>query len=452
MDRIRLILAVIAAKLILLFCRITGSRGSATPGKYARALCPQVIALLAAKVKKGIIVVCGTNGKTTTNNLINAALVQAGYKTVCNNAGANMLNGIAAAFCKGAGLFGTMRADYACIEADEANLPLLFAQAKPDIIVVTNLFRDQLDRYGEIDLTAQLLKKAFDMAPDAKLILNADDPVTSVFGDGRSALYYGVKNDPHMRAVEEIRDGSNCQKCGAPLDYTYYLYGQIGQYQCPKCGYKNPQAAYDADHIRIENGILHFDVCKGGFVSHAESEVTGLYNVYNMLMAYAALDVLGLDSKSILSVLCAQKPEPGRMSRFDIGEKTVYLLLSKNPTGFNQSVTTVINDTREKDILLILNDNPQDGEDISWIWDVDFETLRSAGAGRYTLTGTRRYDMYLRLKYAGYDTSRITVCDTTEAALEHMLDSGRGLCYALVNYTAMYPAYVALNKLAKEGR
>lgn len=452
MDRIRLIFAVIAAKLILLFCRITGSRGSATPGKYARALCPQVIALLAAKVKKGIIVVCGTNGKTTTNNLINAALVQAGYKTVCNNAGANMLNGIAAAFCKGAGLFGTMRADYACIEADEANLPLLFAQAKPDIIVVTNLFRDQLDRYGEIDLTAQLLKRAFDMAPDAKLILNADDPVTSVFGDGRSTLYYGVKNDPHMRAVEEIRDGSNCQKCGAPLDYTYYLYGQIGQYQCPKCGYKNPQAAYDADHIRNENGILHFDVCKGGLVSHAESEVTGLYNVYNMLMAYAALDVLGLDSKSILSVLCAQKPEPGRMSRFDIGEKTVYLLLSKNPTGFNQSVTTVINDTREKDILLILNDNPQDGEDISWIWDVDFETLRSAGAGCYTLTGTRRYDMYLRLKYAGYDTSRITVCDTTEAALEHMLDSGRGLCYALVNYTAMYPAYVALNKLAKEGR
>lgn len=159
MDRIRLIFAVIAAKLILLFCRITGSRGSATPGKYARALCPQVIALLAAKVKKGIIVVCGTNGKTTTNNLINAALVQAGYKTVCNNAGANMLNGIAAAFCKGAGLFGTMRADYACIEADEANLPLLFAQAKPDIIVVTNLFRDQLDRYGEIDLTGAAFKK-----------------------------------------------------------------------------------------------------------------------------------------------------------------------------------------------------------------------------------------------------------------------------------------------------
>lgn len=179
--------------------------------------------------------------------------------------------------------------------------------------------------------------------------------------------------------------------------------------------------------------------------------MTGLYNVYNMLMAYAALDVLALTASRFECAVRA-KARPGRMSRFDIGEKTVYLLLSKNPTGFNQSVTTVLNDTREKDILLILNDNPQDGEDISWIWDVDFETLHSAGADRYTLTGTRRYDMYLRLKYAGYDTSRITVCDTTEAALEHMLDSGRGLYYALVNYTAMYPAYVALNKLAKEGR
>lgn len=452
MNRLRLILAVAAAKLIFLFCRITGSRGSATPGKYARALCPDVIALLAAKVKRGMIVVCGTNGKTTTNNLINATLLQAGYKTVCNNAGANMLNGIAAAFCKSAGLFGTLKADYACIEADEANLPLLFAQAKPDIIVVTNLFRDQLDRYGEIDLTAQLLKKAFDMAPEAKLILNADDPVTSVFGQGRGAAYYGVESDPHMLAVEEIRDGSNCQKCGAPLRYEYYLYGQIGRYHCPKCGYQNPQADYCADGIRIENGILHFDVCHAGLTVHAESEVTGLYHVYNMLMAYSALDLLGIDHKSILSVLCAQKPEPGRMSRFDIGGKTVYLLLSKNPTGFNQSVTTLINDRREKDVLLVLNDKPQDGEDISWIWDVDFETMRKADARRYSVTGTRRFDMYLRLKYAGYDTDTISVYDTTEEALAAMLESGRSLYYVLVNYTAMYPAYVALSKLEKEGR
>lgn len=452
MKRIRLFFAVIAAKILFLLCRFMGSRGSATPGMYARRLCPDVIALLAAQVRKGIVVVCGTNGKTTTNNLINTALEKAGYRTVCNTAGANMLNGIAAAFCKSAGLFGTLRADYACIEVDEANLPLFFAQAKPDFIVVTNLFRDQLDRYGEIDLTAQLLKKAFDMAPDARLILNADDPVTSVFGQGRHALYYGTQSDPAMLAVEEIRDGSNCQKCGAPLEYAYYLYGQIGRYHCPSCGYENPEAAYCADNIKIENGVLHFDVRCGGFVSHAESEVTGLYHVYNMLMAYAALDLFGVDKKSILSVLCAQKPEPGRMSRFEIGGKSVYLLLSKNPTGFNQSVTTVINDAREKDVMLVLNDKPQDGEDISWIWDVDFETLGRADIGCYTVTGTRRYDMFLRLKYAGYDTKKVTVCPTMEAALANMLESGSALYYVLVNYTAMYPAYVALEKLEKEGR
>lgn len=452
MKRIRLFFAVLAAKILFLVCRLAGSRGSATPGLYARRLCPDIISLLAAQVQKGIVVVCGTNGKTTTNNLINAALTKAGYRTVCNQAGANMLNGIAAAFCKSAGIFGTLRADYACIEVDEANLPLFFAQAKPDFIVVTNLFRDQLDRYGEIDLTAQLMKKAFAMAPKARLILNADDPVTSVFGEGRDAVYYGAQSNPHMLAVEEIRDGSNCQKCGAPLDYDYYLYGQIGKYHCPSCGYENPKAVYCADKIKIENGILHFDVQSGGLASHAESEVTGLYNVYNMLMAYAALDLLGVDKKSILSVLCAQKPEPGRMSRFEIDGKTVYLLLSKNPTGFNQSVTTVINDVRDKDVMLALNDKPQDGEDISWIWDVDFEALGRADVGRYTVTGTRRYDMFLRLKYAGHDAGRIAVCPTTEAALAAMLDSACSLYYVLVNYTAMYPAYVALAKLEKEGR
>lgn len=450
MKQLRLILAVWTSKLLFLICRITGSRGSATPGKYARALCPDIIAMLSSKVRREIVVVCGTNGKTTTNNLINSSLLRAGYKTVCNSEGANMLNGIAAAFCRSAGLFAALRADYACIEADEANLPLLFDCLVPDIIVVTNLFRDQLDRYGEIDLAARLLQKAFSMAPKARLILNADDPVTSVFGNDREALYYGVKNEVKMRFAEEIRDGGNCRICGAPLEYEYYLYGQIGRYCCPECGCKNPQTAYTADNITVDKGVLHFDVLHGALKSHAESEVTGLYNVYNMLMAYSALDILGLDSKFILSVLCAQKPEPGRMSRFNIGGKTVYLILSKNPAGFNQSVTALLNDTRSKDVMIVLNDNPQDGEDISWIWDVDFEAVSEADVRRCILAGTRRYDMYLRLKYADYETDNITVCATTEQALRKMLSGISSLYYVLVNYTAMYPAYVELSKLAKE--
>lgn len=450
MKRLRLATAVIAAKIIYMLCRMLGSRASATPGKYARLICPDVTGMLAKQVRRQMIVVCGTNGKTTTNNLINKTLMRAGFKTVCNSAGANMLNGIAAAFCKSATILGTLKADYACIEVDEANLPLFFENALPSVIVVTNLFRDQLDRYGEIDITAKLLEKSFDMASDALFILNADDPVTSSFGEGRKAVYYGTGGRTAVRGCDEIRDGGTCRRCGEELEYEYYLYGQIGKYRCPKCGYTNPKADYTAENISIKDAVLRFDLVHAGRSFHAESEVCGLYNVYNMLMAYAALDEVGADSSFIMGVLCAQKPEPGRMSRFYIGGKSVYLMLSKNPTGFNQSVTTVINDNRKKDVMVVLNDKPQDGEDISWIWDVDFETLYSCDADSYTVTGDRRFDMYLRLKYAGYDEEKISVCDKISKAIQKMLSSEAKLCYVLVNYTATYPVYTALKELEKE--
>lgn len=449
MKRLRLAVAVFFSKLIYLACRLTGSRASTAPGKYARRICPDLIEQLAKKVRRQIIVVCGTNGKTTTNNLINTTLVKAGYKTVCNNVGANMLNGVAASFCKSAGLFGGLRADYACLEVDEANLRLLFKEAIPSTIVVTNLFRDQLDRYGEVDSTFVLLKDAFDMAKDAKLILNADDPVTSAFGIDRDAVYYGADGKADMRGCDEMRDGARCPECGGELAYEYYLYDKIGKFSCKNCGYTNKNAEYKAKNIRVKNGLLCFDADFGGELYSAESEVSGLYNVYNMLMAAAALDNAGIERSVIMKVLCSQKPEPGRMSKFDIKGKTLYLMLSKNPTGFNQSVTAVINDERKKDVLLALNATPADGEDVSWLWDVDFETMLEGNAESYTLTGGRRYDMYLRLKYGGYDEQAMTLCDDIDSAIENLLSKSGDVCYLLVNYSAMYPAYRALKSLEK---
>lgn len=450
MGRIRFLLAVWAARCIALACRLVGTRGSTAPGKAALRLCPDFIRQASRKVRRQIIVVCGTNGKTTTNNLINAALLSAGYCTVCNRAGANMLNGIAAAFAQRVGFLGGMGADFACLEADEANLPLLFAELTPDIVVVTNLFRDQLDRYGEIDITAQLLKKAFAMAPEALLVLNADDPVTSVFGSAGSC-YCGIIGQTDMRCLEEIRDGNNCQRCGSPLTYSYYHYGQLGRYHCSKCGYENPPLRFGADAIRINRGVLNFDITWNDQKRHIVTGVSGLYNVYNMLMAFGVCQTLGIPADKIALVLSAQQPEPGRMSRFEIGGSTVYLILSKNPTGFNQSVMTVVNDHRLKDVLIVLNDNAQDGEDISWIWDVDFEAMSLSETGAYVVSGTRRWDMYLRLKYAGYDTAALTVCDTIREAIMHMLSGRQKVYYVLVNYTAMYPAYTVLSKLAGKG-
>ena len=357
-----------------------------------------------------------------------------------------MLNGIAAAFCKKASVFGKLNADYACIEVDEANLPLFFQDATPDIIVVTNLFRDQLDRYGEIDITAQILKKAFDMVPDTALILNGDDPVTSALGKSRkNTLYYGSAAHADIISCDEIRDGSSCPLCGNPLTYEYYMYGQIGKYMC-SCGYTNPKITYAADHITIKEGILEFDLIHQEKCRRVRSSICSIYHIYNTLAVCAALECANIPLDSILPILQDKKPEPGRMSRFQIGKKCVYLMLSKNPTGFNQSVTTLVNDTRPKNVMIILNDNAQDGEDISWIWDVDFETMLQGNAINYTLCGQRRYDMYLRLKYAGYDESLISVFDTQKEGIEHML-SYEGIGYVLGNYTAMYPAYRALLQL-----
>lgn len=449
LEAIKCFLATAGAKCVYRVCRILKKRGSTGPGRIALKICPDYNAVMAKKIKKGIIVTCGTNGKTTTNNLINSAVRAAGYTTVCNREGANMVNGIAAAFAKSASFFGGLKADFACLEIDEANMPLALKSFKPDIIVVTNLFRDQLDRYGEIDITAKLLQRAFDMAKDAKLVLNADDPVTQFFGNGRDAVYYGIDGKTDACSVDEIRDGSSCPACGEALSYEYYHYGQIGKYKCEKCGYTNRKYDFSASNIKIADGVLSFDAVRDGGSVHIDTHITGLYNVYNTLMAYAALNLSGISDFVCASVFGRQKPEPGRMSRFNIGGKCVYLILSKNPTGFNQSVTTVLNDSRQKDIMLVLNDNAQDGEDISWIWDVDFEAMRHS-AEFYTITGKRRFDMYLRLKYADYDTANITVEDTISQAIDKMLQSDKNLYYVLVNYTAMYPCYLELKRRAED--
>lgn len=457
MDKIKLVLAVWIAKLAALILRLFRFRATATPGKYALMICPKFLSLSAMQVKRKIVVVCGTNGKTTTNNLIASAAEDAGFKVVCNHEGANMINGIATAFVKNMDLLARLDCDFACIEADEATLPLLFDHFAADIILVTNLFCDQLDRYGEIDTAFCLLSESFLKSPEATYILNADDPVTSVFGRGRRAYYYGLSENPDMLTCRELRDGDTCRVCRNALTYEHYHYGQLGCYRCAGCGYQNPDISFGASKISIADGSLDFDIIEndapgqGEAQAHIHSDIAALYHVYNMLAAFSALVLMGIDKNAAFSALGSYKPEPGRMSRIKIGTKLIYLVLSKNPTGFNQSIAAVLNDSREKDIMLALNDNVQDGEDVSWIWDVDFETLVLRSQGKYTVTGARRYDMALRLKYAGAGQDSVTIADDAKSAVLAMLDSGKNVYYVLANYTAMHPVYMMLLELEKEG-
>ncbi len=438
----RKILAVIVTKLLIFAGKLAGKKGSSSPGAIALKICPDLISRLSAGVKKDIIAVCGTNGKTTSNNLLYSLIQSAGNRVVCNNVGANMLEGVATAFAASANIFGRINADYACIEIDEFSAVKVFRQLKPKYMVITNLFRDQLDRYGEIDITINALKKAVDMLGDVTLILNGDDPLVAAFGKtcGKKCLYFGISENAGI-ALNEIKEGRFCRFCGEELKYNFYHYSQLGDYYCPKCGFCRPHIDYEAVNVKLEHG-LSFDL--NGMP--IDVNYRGFYNIYNILAAYAVFDMLKLDTSHFNDVLDKYKPQIGRMETFNIGIETVFNL-SKNPAGFNQAISSVLSDKRKKNVVVVINDNAQDGRDISWIWDVDFERLKDAGICRLVSSGIRHNDVAVRFKYALLENT-FDIADV-KSAIESCIDSDAEVLYVLVNYTALFSTQNILRGLSK---
>ncbi len=434
MNKMRITLSIILCKILVFAGKLAGKKGSSTPGSIALKIAPNVLKYIASQVKKDVIMVCGTNGKTTTNNLLCSLLESAGNKVVCNKVGANMLPGVACAFITKANIFGRLNADYAAIECDEASLRHIIKHVTPNKIVITNLFRDQLDRYGEIDITIKLLNEALDKLPNTQLILNADDPLCVQFQNEKNCSCYGVSQDLKLN-VQETKEGRFCLKCGNELKYNYYHYSQLGDYCCPKCGFKRPKPNYEATDVVLSDGIS-FKLNFKGTEMDFNVNYRGFYNIYNILASFAAYDSLGGSVKNALDVFNSYKPQIGRMEPFKIGGKTVILNLSKNPAGFNQAISTLCSDLQPKDVMIVLNDNAQDGKDVSWIWDVDYEKLKNANITSLTASGIRKYDMALRLKYAGFDN--IEVLDNNREALKKVSCGNGSIAYVLINYTALF--------------
>lgn len=439
----RKLLAVWAAKLASVAGRIVGKKSSATPGVIALKICPNLIGILKKNITRGVIVTCGTNGKTTTNNLLNTALEKCGYTTVCNKLGANMLGGIATTFAQACNIFGTFKADYAVLEIDEASARRVFKYIKPDYMVITNLFRDQLDRYGEIDITVDFLNEAIDMASGVKLILNGDDPLTAQFGEGRDAHYFGI-SEQVLPQVDETKEGRFCAKCGAEQEYNYFHYSQLGDYYCPSCGNKRPKIDFPATNVDL-SGSMKFSV--GG--KKIDVNYRGFYNIYNILAVYSALSVMGIGAENFNEMLSDYKPQIGRMELIPLGGKPCILNLAKNPAGFNQAIQTVLLDKRKKDVIVAINDLANDGRDVSWLWDVDFDKLGDANLNNLITTGIRKYDIALRFKYA--DIMPEVVTEDMKFAIERCVQNKESeVCYVLVNYTALYPTQTTMLNLKKE--
>lgn len=352
-----------------------------------------------------------------------------------------MLNGVVAAFVLAA-KGGKIDADTAVIEIDEASTRRVFPHFKPDYMLLTNLFRDQLDRYGEIDITMNILKEVMLSAPDMKIIVNADDALTAFLAQDvpNEMITFGISEKVVDNSnSKEIREGRFCKKCGSLLDYKFYHYSQLGDYSCSKCDFKRPEINYNAKSVEVGDNIS-FTVEDTRLVANYK----GFYNVYNILAAYAALKASNVEPKHFQDMLNKFNPENGRMESFEIDGTKIVLNLAKNPAGFNQNISAVMQDETKKDIIVVINDNAQDGKDISWLWDVDFDRFAEESINSITVSGIRCQDMRLRLKYANIDTAlNANVSD----AITERVNNGCKNLYVLVNYTALFSTRNVLKKM-----
>lgn len=441
-------LAILTAKSAILLGKFLGKKGSSAPGSLAMKIYPDILRELSQQIGDKIICVCGTNGKTTSTNLIYSMLTNSGKKVVCNNVGANMLPGIACSFIKDASISGKLRADYAVLECDEASLRHIANHIKIDTVLVTNLFRDQLDRYGEIELTAGLLDEAFSKISGVKLILNADDPISSYFGKKYSATYYGI-NYHNNKKDDEVKEGKYCPECKGELIYSDHYYSQMGIYKCSDCDFLRKSPDYLADNVDMTEG-LKFDISYRKNKQTIDVKYKGFYNIYNILGAFSVFENLGLGTEVINSTLSSYKPQIGRMESFLINGKKVILNLAKNPAGFNQALETLMNDSNEKDVYIAVNDMPSDGTDVSWIWDVEFEKLNSSNADIIYAGGNRMDELALCMNYCGCSIDRVS--PVNKKSLKEFVSLSDRTAYILVNYTILFDTQKILKKLEKGGK
>lgn len=449
MKTIRPLLAVWLGKLAGLGSRLFGrGRGAVISGAAARYVMPGILPLLSGMVRKKIFVVTGTNGKTTVTRLLCEALEREGMRVVCNRTGANLLNGVVSAFVDAAGKNGKLEADYACIEVDEMASVEIFPLLKPDMIVLTNVFRDQLDRALEVDRICERLKEAASSVKGAKLVYNGDDCLLEriALGCENPRAAYGIDEafcEESLRT--ESREGKFCGFCGSRLVYKRIHYGQLGDYRCSGCGFKRPELKYQASGIKSLESWYFFRLNGQPFFSKTRSP----YNVYNTLAVYSALKEAGVPTEQFGRTAAAFDYGNDREQVFCIGRTRVQLHLAKNPVGFQQKLSLLLLEEGPKDLVIQINDQVQDGRDVSWLWDVDFERLSGAGVEKLVVTGSRRYDMELRLKY---ENIPCRVSDNLLKTLRELLGTGCGNLYVIVNYSGLSRTGRLLRRLQKRGK
>jgi UDP-N-acetylmuramyl tripeptide synthase len=432
----RLELEVAVARGVGRLSRLTGAGGGTTlPGKLLATLDPNAVDALASRLPQGSALVSATNGKTTTCALA-ASILAPHVRLARNGAGANLMSGIAST------LLSARHADLGLLEVDEAALPEVARRLRPRVVSLGNLFRDQLDRYGELEIVAERWREMVRNLPgDCVLAVNADDPLVGDLATAHAgAVTFGVDDAAQARHdLQHAADSKYCLRCGTPYEYRAAYVGHLGDYRCPACGHARPALDVSARRIELrgtESGS--FDLVTPEGTQRVELGLPGLYNIYNALAAAAVARAVGTGLDQIAAGLGRAVPAFGRFERIEIDGRTLLLLLIKNPAGANEALRTVVSAGAPKLAVVALNDAIADGRDVSWIWDVDFELL-AAGLERLIASGERAAELALRFKYGGMPASAIEVVPDLETALDRGLEltePGRELV-CLPTYTAM---------------
>jgi UDP-N-acetylmuramyl tripeptide synthase len=445
---------LLGAKLVLArgagaVARLGGGGATSLPGRVLMTLEPGAIGTLGARLSRGSAVISATNGKTTTAAMAAAVFAQGAIPLVHNRAGANMAGGVATTLLDAAH-GGGIEGELGLFEVDELWLASVVAELSPRAIVLGNLFRDQLDRFGELEAIADSWHELLATSP-ARAILNADDPLLADLGrerDEAAVVYFGVDDDTlALPGLGHAADAKHCRRCGSPYVFDAVYLGHLGHYHCPSCGASRPAPHVVAGDVAL-NGVrsAEFTLTTPAGSARVTLALPGLYNVYNALAAAALGFALGLPLDAIVAGLQETRPAFGRAETLRVasspsngaGGRELAILLVKNPAGANEVLRTLALEPGRHDLLGVLNDRIADGRDVSWIWDADFELLADRVATA-TCSGTRAADLAARLKYAGVEPERITIEPDLARALDGALATGaqEHPLYALPTYTAM---------------
>lgn len=451
---IKLAFALLTGKLINQLIKLKGGGGTAAPGLYALKIDPDLVKKLSKKIRYGSVLVSGTNGKTTTSRIISEILKNK-FKVIHNRQGSNLIRGIASTFVSQTSILGRINKNFAIWEVDEATVPEAIENLSPKVIVLLNLFRDQLDRYGEVDTVRAKWQKAFSTMPaSTTLIVNADDPGLSTLKSSfKGKIYYfGVEDKKiNLPDVAGVLDVKHCLNCGSKLTFETILTGHLGHYFCPNCNLKRAKPGFTAKNLQFNSNLTtSIDLGFNEVTNNITYSLPGLYNVYNVLAASTLTYILKIDTTVIRNKIKSFTAAFGRFEKFKIGDKSVVVFLIKNPTGANEVLRT-ISKISNLNLLAILNDNIADGKDVSWIWDTNWEILEKKVKAIRT-SGIRAWDLANRLKYANFKLSKNNVNNNINYSIEKSLSDmdKKDTLVILPTYTALLSVNKSLSQQSNQ--